>query len=76
MNCLICRGGTMTESFKPYFAKLKSGYLIVENVPCWKCAQCGEILFSMAVIGKIEKLIAAYEKISDKVSVIDYQKAA
>ena len=76
MNCLVCRGGTMIESFEPYFAKLKSGYLIIENVPCFKCEQCGEILFSMSVLERIEELIVVYENISDKVSVIDYQKAA
>ena len=76
MNCLVCKGGTMIESLEPYFAKLRSGYLIIENVPCFKCSQCGEVLFSMSVIEKIEELIATYEKIADKVSVIDYNKAA
>ena len=76
MNCLICKGGKMIESFEPYFAKLKDSYLIIENVPCWKCTQCGEILFSMSVLERIEDLIAIYEKISDKVAIIDYQKAA
>ena len=76
MNCLVCKGGKMIESFESYFAKLKGGYLIVENVPCWKCTQCGEILFSMSVLERIEELIVVYENISDKVSVIDYQKAA
>lgn len=42
MNCLVCKGGKMIESFEPYFAKLKEGYLIIENVPCWKCTQCGK----------------------------------
>ena len=50
--------------------------MIIENVPCWKCTQCGEILFSMSVLERIEDLIAIYEKISDKVSIIDYNKAA
>ena len=76
MNCLVCKGGQMVESFEPYFAKLQSGYLIIENVPCFKCVQCGEVVFSMSVIERIEDLIAAYEKISNKISIIDYQKAA
>lgn len=76
MNCLACKGGNMIKGFDSYFAKLKTGYLIVENVPCLKCDQCGEVLFSTAVVAKIEKIIVAYENISDKVSIIDYNKAA
>ena len=76
MNCLICKGGQMLESFESYFAKLQNGYLIIENVPCFKCVQCGEVVFSMSVIERIEELIAGYEKNSDKISIIDYQKAA
>ena len=76
MNCLVCKGGKMSESFEPYFAKLKSGYLIIENVPCWKCAQCGEVLFSMNVIENIEKLLAVYKKVESKIFIVDYQKAA
>ena len=76
MNCLICKSGELFESFEPYFAKLETGYLIIENVPCLKCDQCGEILFSMSVLEKIEDLIAACKKIAPKISIIDYNKAA
>ena len=76
MNCLVCRGGIMVESFEAYFAKLGDAYLIVENVPCFKCEQCGEVLFSMAAVEKIEKLIAAYEKVQSKIFIVDYRQAA
>ena len=76
MNCLVCKGGTMNESFEPYFAKLEAGYLIVENVPCWKCNQCGEILFAASVLEKIEELIASYEKVASKIFIVDYRQAA
>ena len=76
MNCLICKSGKMNDSFEPYFAKLKTGYAIIENVPCKKCEQCGEILFSASVIENIENLIENLEKISGKISIIDYKQAA
>ena len=76
MNCLLCRGGTMVESFETYFAKLGDGYLIIENVPCFKCAQCGEVFFSMSVVEKLEDLITAYKKVQSKIFIVDYQKAA
>ena|GEM_PF-86870 len=76
MNCLACKNGTMTDSFETYFAKLKTGYAIIKNVPCKKCEQCGEILFSASVIEKIEILIENVEKISSKIFIFDYKKAA
>lgn len=77
MGCLSCRGGDMVEGFEAYFAKLKSGgYLIIENVPCFVCDQCGEVVYSTAVIAKIEKIIEFCEKLHSKISIIDYNKAA
>ena len=76
MNCLVCKSGKMNESLEPYFAKLQSGYVIIENVPCWKCNQCGEILFSASVIEKIEDLLELYKKVSSKIFIVDYNQAA
>lgn len=76
MNCLICKSGKMVDSFETYFLKLKNGYAIIENVPCKKCEQCGEILFSVSVIEKIENLVESLEKISSKIFIFDYNQAA
>ena len=66
----------MLDSVETYFAKLNGGYLIIENVPCKKCEQCGEILFSVSTIEKIENLLEIYEKIQSKIFIVDYSKAA
>ena len=76
MNCLVCKSGKMLDGFETYFAKVKTGYVIIENVPCKKCEQCGEILFSALVIEKIEILLENVEKISSKIFIFDYNQAA
>ncbi|MBR4151755.1 MAG: type II toxin-antitoxin system MqsA family antitoxin [Selenomonadaceae bacterium] len=76
MNCLICKGGKMIEGFETYFAKLGDSYLIIENVPCFKCDQCGELVFSLSVLEKLEKLIELYEKVQSKIFIVDYRQAA
>lgn len=53
MNCLLCKSGVMQLAADSYFAKLKNGYVIIENVPCYKCEQCGEVLYSAAVMEKL-----------------------
>lgn len=76
MNCLVCKSGTMIDSVETYFAKLNDGYVIIENVPCKKCEQCGEIVFSVSTIEKIEDLLETYKKIYSKIFIVDYRKAA
>lgn len=76
MNCLVCKSGTLIEGVETYFARLNDGYIIIENVPCKKCEQCGEILFSASTIEKIEDLLEAYQKVPSKIFIVDYRKAA
>ena len=44
----------MIEATTIYLEKLENGILIVKNVPCKKCSQCGEEFFSMAIMKEIE----------------------
>ncbi|MBQ6006293.1 MAG: type II toxin-antitoxin system MqsA family antitoxin [Selenomonadaceae bacterium] len=76
MNCLLCKSGKMTESTTAYFAQLKNCYVIVENVPCFKCDQCGEIVYKASVVEKIDDIIDALEKVSSKIFIVDYSMAA
>lgn len=65
----------MIETTTIYVEKLKNGILIIKNVPCKKCSQCGEELFSMTIIKEIENLSKQAEKIISEVMIIDYNKA-
>lgn len=76
MNCLVCKSGTMHESKGTYFANLAHGYVIIENVPCWKCDQCGEIVYSASVIEKIDAVIENLQKVASKIFIVDYATAA
>ena len=42
MKCMSCKYGEMKEAKTTYFAQLNNCYVIIENVPCMKCSQCGE----------------------------------
>lgn len=76
MNCLICKSGTMKESTTAYFAQLKNCYVIIENVPCLQCDQCGEIFYRASVLERIDDIINALEKVSSKIFIVDYKAAA
>lgn len=40
----------MIEAITIYVEKLENGILIIKNVSCKKCSQCGEEFFSMAIM--------------------------
>ena len=76
MNCLSCKNGDMLEAKTIYFAQLKDCYVIIENVPCKKCEQCGEEFFEMSVLEKIDDILEHLEKAASKVFIMDYAKTA
>ena len=76
MKCLSCKSGNMEESTTTYTAVLKNCILIIKNVPCMKCEQCGEVLYNADILQKIDDIIAMAEKMASEVSIIDYSKVA
>jgi len=76
MRCLVCKADSMIESKSTYFAQLDNCYVIIENVPCRKCTQCGEVVYSASVIEKIEELLDKAKSIANKIYILDYTKAA
>ena len=41
MNCFSCKG-SLQESTTTYMTEYNGCYIIIKNVPCRKCTQCGE----------------------------------
>ena len=76
MNCLVCKSGTMKPATDSYFARVNGGYVIIENVPCYKCEQSGEIVYAASVMEKIDDLLEHLEKVASKIFIVDYAEAA
>lgn len=76
MKCLSCKSGTMSNSTTTYTVVLKNCILIIKNVPCMKCEQCGDELFNTDILEKIDEIIVTAEKMASEVSIIDYSKVA
>jgi YgiT-type zinc finger domain-containing protein len=75
-KCLSCKNGNMTEATNTYFATLNNCYVIIENVPCLKCDQCGEVFYKASVLENIDIILEKVEKISSKIFIMDYSTAA
>ena len=66
----------MKPSSTAYFAQLKNCYVIIENVPCMKCEQCGEEFFTAFVLEKIDDMLDRLEQIASKIFIMDYATSA
>lgn len=76
MNCFTCGSKHIVETTTIYVERLENGILIIQNVLCKKCSQCGEEFFSIATMKEIEKLGKMAEQIISEIMIIDYNKAA
>jgi YgiT-type zinc finger domain-containing protein len=76
MVCLSCKTGEMQESTNAYFIQSNHCYVIIENVPCYKCSQCGEIFYKASVLEKIDGIMERLENVASKIFILDYANVA
>lgn len=71
--CVYC-GGKLEQTRTDFVEKIDNYVIIIKNVPCEKCTQCGEEYFSSAVAERIESILNNIQRISSEitVTVIDY----
>lgn len=75
MNCFFCKGN-MTDSVTTYMTELENCIVIIKNVPCLKCSQCGEVSFTGATMKIIETILDKCESLMTEIAVFDFSKTA
>lgn len=75
MTCFYCKGDT-DFSTTTYMTDYKGCYIIIKNVPCQKCSQCGEEYLSGDTLEKIEEIIHKLKGLLTEIAVVDYTQAA
>ena len=61
MRCIRC-GQELYASKTTEAMELENGLLVIRNIPCFKCEECGEIHFSGDVVQQIERITNEVEK--------------
>jgi YgiT-type zinc finger domain-containing protein len=61
MKCIHCRG-EMKRGTTPFHVDRKGCHLVLDAVPAWVCAQCGEAHFEEAEVDAIQDLIESVER--------------
>ena len=71
MNCFFCKGD-MKDGFTTHVTELKNCIVIIKNVPCLKCEQCGEVVYSGEVLKQLDEIIDHLETGLTEIAVINY----
>lgn len=66
----------MFPSTTTYFTDFNHCMLIIKNVPCFECEQCGDVVFSASVHRKIEHIVATVKKLTSELTILEYDKVA
>lgn len=70
-KCFFCKEN-MVEDTTNYMADLDGHFIIIRNVPCHKCTQCGEVSYSGEVVVRIEKIIEKLKGVLTEVAIVEY----
>jgi len=54
-SCTFCGNSNIKETVTDYTYKDNHNYMIINNVPCYKCEYCGENYFESKILKQIEK---------------------
>ena len=71
MMCISC-GKQAKKGFTTDVTDLGTCLVIIRNVPCYKCSECNEIIYTGDVLKKLETIIASAKNIMQEISIIDF----
>lgn len=74
--CMYCKNDTFTESTTTHVVNYQNCIIIIRNVPCLECDQCGEKYYTDEVAEKLERLVNSAKQLMQEISVVDYKTAA
>ena len=71
--CVFCKGKLEPEKTS-YVENNGDHVILIKDVPCEKCAQCGETYFDNITVQEIERILSQNQHISSDImlTVVDY----
>ena len=74
--CMYCKCKTTSPSSTTHVVNYKNCIIIIKNVPCEECEQCGEKYYTDEVAEKIEKMVNLAKQMMQEIAVLDYAKVS
>ena len=75
MTCFYCKGN-VEPSTTTYMTDHCGCYIIIINVPCERCTQCGEEYLDGTTLERIEEIVQKLKGGLTEIAVVDYTQAA
>lgn len=72
MKCFFCKGN-LKNATTDHIVNLKSCIIIIKNVPCEECAQCGETYYSDETAQKLEAIVSKVKDTVRDVAIFEYE---
>ena len=70
--CFFCKGD-MVSGHNTHFLETSHCMVIIKNVPCFKCSQCGEVAYSLAIVRQLEEMCNTVKTAKTEVVIMNYQ---
>ena len=77
--CMFCKCDTVKQSTTTHVVNYKNSIIaiiVIKNVPCEECEQCGEKFYTDEVAENLEKMVNAAKQMMQEIAVLDYSKVA
>ena len=75
MTCLLCKV-EMKLGTTIHTVQLKNCVVVIKNVPCMKCEQCGEDVLSADTVARIERILHTVKKAVAEITVVNFPDCA
>ncbi|MDO4893394.1 MAG: type II toxin-antitoxin system MqsA family antitoxin [Eubacteriales bacterium] len=71
MKCMEC-GGRYINTTRTHVVDMKSYIIIIRNVPCLECVQCGDAIYTDAVATRLDDIVQSMKNFMGEIAVVEY----
>jgi YgiT-type zinc finger domain-containing protein len=75
MRCISCGAATL-PGVTTDTIYLGNCLVIVRNVPCCKCTECNEVIYTGDVVKCLEAIAKAAGQVMSEITIVDYRSQA
>ena len=74
--CMFCKCDTVTPSLTTHVVNYNGAIIVIKNIPCEECEQCGEKFYTDDVAENLEEMVDNAKQMMLEIAVWDYLKVA
>ena len=71
VKCFFCKGN-MSSGFTTHVVNVNNSVIVIKNVPCEKCDQCGETIYTGTIVMQLESIVRQLKISMAEVVVVNF----